>query len=180
MRGDPLTFRALQERCETNPSLLNTRIKELRAAGLVEHLKEMPQHRADIYHLAREIRTDSAELLRLTEVAELLGFATIAKGDILLTPLGETYAEASILTRKEIFASRIRRLPLFRWLLEQLKAAPDRSMDLADARGAFEQEFPPEEAERQLDSAINWGRYAEVLAYDANNHTIYLEQGSAA
>jgi DNA-binding HxlR family transcriptional regulator len=38
LRGDPLTFRALQEGCETNPSLLNTRIKELRAAGLVEHL----------------------------------------------------------------------------------------------------------------------------------------------
>ena len=37
LRGDPLTFRALQEACETNPSLLNTRIKELRSAGLVEH-----------------------------------------------------------------------------------------------------------------------------------------------
>ncbi len=37
LRGDPLTFRALQDACETNPSLLNTRLKELRAAGLVAH-----------------------------------------------------------------------------------------------------------------------------------------------
>jgi DNA-binding HxlR family transcriptional regulator len=37
LRGDPLTFRALQDACETNPSLLNTRLKELRAAGLVDH-----------------------------------------------------------------------------------------------------------------------------------------------
>jgi DNA-binding HxlR family transcriptional regulator len=36
-RGDPLTFRALQDACETNPSLLNTRLKELRAVGLVDH-----------------------------------------------------------------------------------------------------------------------------------------------
>jgi len=37
LRGEPLTFRALQEACDTNPSLLNTRLTELRASGLVDH-----------------------------------------------------------------------------------------------------------------------------------------------
>ena len=37
LRGEPLTFRALQEACETNARLLNTRLAELKAAGLVEH-----------------------------------------------------------------------------------------------------------------------------------------------
>jgi DNA-binding HxlR family transcriptional regulator len=32
-----LTFRALQEAAETNPSVLNARLKELREAHLVEH-----------------------------------------------------------------------------------------------------------------------------------------------
>jgi DNA-binding HxlR family transcriptional regulator len=36
--GTALTFRALQDAAATNPSLLNTRLKELREAGLVEHL----------------------------------------------------------------------------------------------------------------------------------------------
>jgi DNA-binding HxlR family transcriptional regulator len=31
----PLTFRALQAAADTNPSVLNTRVKELRAAGLL-------------------------------------------------------------------------------------------------------------------------------------------------
>ena len=35
--GTALTFRALQDAAQTNPSLLNTRLKELREAGLVEH-----------------------------------------------------------------------------------------------------------------------------------------------
>jgi len=35
--GDALTFRALQEAADTNPALLNTRLKELREAGLVDH-----------------------------------------------------------------------------------------------------------------------------------------------
>lgn len=38
LRGDaPLTFRALQDAAATNPSLLNTRLKELREYGIVEH-----------------------------------------------------------------------------------------------------------------------------------------------
>ena len=38
--GSALTFRALQDAAQTNPSLLNTRLKELREAGLVQHLGE--------------------------------------------------------------------------------------------------------------------------------------------
>lgn len=34
---DRLTFRALQEACESNPGVLNTRLKELRSLGLVAH-----------------------------------------------------------------------------------------------------------------------------------------------
>ena len=37
LRGDALTFRALQLAVDTNPALLNTRLKELREAGLVDH-----------------------------------------------------------------------------------------------------------------------------------------------
>lgn len=36
-RDAPMTFRALQEAAETNPSVLNTRLKELREAGIVAH-----------------------------------------------------------------------------------------------------------------------------------------------
>ena len=37
LRGQALTFRALQDAAATNPALLNTRLKELRDAGVVEH-----------------------------------------------------------------------------------------------------------------------------------------------
>jgi DNA-binding HxlR family transcriptional regulator len=38
LREQTLTFRALQEAAGTNPSLLNTRLAELREADLVQHL----------------------------------------------------------------------------------------------------------------------------------------------
>lgn len=38
LRGDnPMTFRALQDACETNPGSLNTRLKDLRQLGIVDH-----------------------------------------------------------------------------------------------------------------------------------------------
>jgi DNA-binding HxlR family transcriptional regulator len=37
LRDDPLTFRALQDACGTNPGSLNTRLKELRNLGIVDH-----------------------------------------------------------------------------------------------------------------------------------------------
>jgi len=144
-------------------------------AGLLEHLATETGNRADLYHLAEELKVDSDQLLRLTETAELLGFATVAQGDITLTPLGETFAEASILARKEIFATRIRRMPLFKWLLALLRAADKQKLERDIIQTALELEFPPEEAERQLETAVNWGRYAELLAYDDSTEDIYLE-----
>lgn len=37
LRLGPLNFRALQQACETNPAVLNSRLKELRAGALVDH-----------------------------------------------------------------------------------------------------------------------------------------------
>jgi len=118
-------------------------------------------------------------LLRLTETAELLGFATVAQGDITLTPLGETFAEASILARKEIFATRIRRLPMFQWLLAMLRVADKHQLEKDVISTALELDFTPDEATHQVEVAINWGRYAELLAYDDTSETLYIETGSA-
>jgi NitT/TauT family transport system ATP-binding protein len=147
-------------------------------AGLLEYLDEMPSDRADIYQLAKELKVDSDPLLRLTEAAEFLGFATIAHGDITLTALGETFAEAGILARKEIFATRIRRLPILKWLLTLLRKAERQQLKWEVVQTALELEFPPEEASRQLDTAVDWGRYAEVLAYEDGTEVIFLEPGS--
>ncbi len=111
----------------------------------------------------------------MIDAAELLGFATIAQGDITLRSLGETFAEASIQARKEIFATRIRRLPLFKWIFAMLKATDNHQLKWDVVQTALELEFPPEEAERQLDSAVTWGRYAELLSYEDNTQLIYLE-----
>lgn len=149
-------------------------------AGLLEHLNDAPGDKADIYRVEQDLKLDSDHLLRLTEAVELLGFATIASGDITLTPLGETFAEASILARKEIFAGRLKRVPLFKWLLALLSAADEHRLDRDVVQAALELEFAPDEAGRQTDNALAWGRYAELVAYDTATRVIALEAAPAA
>ncbi len=149
-------------------------------AGLLERLDDMPGNRTDIYRLAEELSLDSDYLLRLTDAAELLSFATIAQGDIALTSLGETFAEARILARKEIFATRIRRLPVFRWLLSMLQAANHHELEGSVVQKALELDFPAEEAQRQFDIFVDWGRYAEIVGYDDGDDKLYLEDSQSA
>ncbi len=148
-------------------------------AGLLERLDDLPGNRADIYRLTEDLKVDSSHLLSLIEAAELLGFAAVAKGDITLTPLGETFAEASILGRKSIFAARLRRVPLFRWLLALLRAAHQGRLDRGVVQTALKLDFPDEVAERQVEIAIQWGRYGEVLGYDDADEMFYLEPAEA-
>jgi NitT/TauT family transport system ATP-binding protein len=144
--------------------------------GLLEGLSEKPDDRADIYKLVEELKIDSNHLFLLTELAELLGFATVAQGDITLTALGQTFVDASILARKEIFATRIRRLPMFRWLLNMLEKSDTHTLEWDVIQSALELEFPPEDAEKQVEIAVNWGRYAELISYDDVKGTISLEE----
>lgn len=144
-------------------------------ASLLEGLTELPGKNADLYKVADEFGLDSDELLVITEAAELLGFVNIQQGDISITPLGETYAEASITTRKEIFASRVKRIPIFKWLLNLLQRAEEHRIERSLLHSALELEFIPEDAEEQIDILMNWGRYGEIFVYDDQDEMIYLE-----
>ncbi len=148
-------------------------------AGMLEHLHQGGHY--DLYRLDDELGVDMADLLQTVEMGEMLGFVQVDSGDIHLTPLGQTFAEASIQTRKEIFATRARRLPMISWVMNMLRAAPDSSLPWKVFYTALSPEFPDEMAERQLDMVIDWGRYAELIVYDDRDETLRLEtQPSAA
>jgi NitT/TauT family transport system ATP-binding protein len=143
-------------------------------AGLMEKLNA-EGGQADLYRLAAELKLELDDLLPIVEAAELLGFAHVAEGDIRLTPLGQTFADASILARKEIIAGRILRQPTIRWIYESLQRDDDQRTDEDFFLDRLRDEFG-EYAETQLDTAINWARYAEIFAFDDDTDELYLEK----
>lgn len=143
-------------------------------AGLLEHLDQAKGH-YDVYRLDDDLGTDMTDLMQTIEMAEMLGFANVSAGDIQITPLGQTYAEASILTRKEIFGTRARRLPMIRWMMDMLRAVPDGNLPWKVFHTALRPDFPDEVVEQQLDTAIHWGRYGELITYDDRNEIVSLD-----
>jgi NitT/TauT family transport system ATP-binding protein len=142
-------------------------------AGLLEKLSD-EGGRADIYRFAGNVAMELDDLLPVVEAGELLGFVQVAEGDLLLTQLGRAYADASVLGRKEMLAGRILRLPVISWICETLRQDDDQRV----AKQYFLDKLQPDfhdRTEKQLDRAINWGRFAELFAFDDDTNELYLE-----
>ena len=116
------------------------------------------------------------ELFPLIEALQLLGFAHVSGGDIELTPLGRAYAEAEMLARKQIFAEALlKHVPLAAHIRRVLDERPGHRAPAARFLRELEDHLSEEEAERVLDTVINWGRHAEIFAYDYDSEVLSLE-----
>ena len=142
-------------------------------AGLMEKVTE-EGGRADMHRIGGGLHLELDDLLPVVEAAELLGFAQIESGDMVLTPLGQAFADASIPARKEIVAGRVLRHSTIRWIYETLQQDDDQRVAESFFLERLRQEFG-ENAEVQLETAINWGRYAELFAFDDDTDELYLE-----
>jgi NitT/TauT family transport system ATP-binding protein len=149
-----------------------------RLAGLVEQINEEGSQ-ADLYRLTENLRLELDDVLPIVEAAELLGFATVDQGDIKLTGLGQAFADASIVARKEIIAGRALRLPTIRWIYETLQKDDNKHIAEEYFIEQLQNDFG-DYAKDQLDTAVDWGRYAELFAYDDLSGELFLEDDSAA
>jgi NitT/TauT family transport system ATP-binding protein len=144
-------------------------------ATFLEYSYTHTSNTRDIFRIANELGIDADETLQLTEAAEILGFATVDKGDITITASGQEFMDADILKRKEIFAKAVMELPIFKWMVSLIQKSAKKRLHREIILGALELEFPEKQAKRLLDTLINWGRYAEVISYDDNTELIYSE-----
>lgn len=145
--------------------------------GLLETLDE-PEHqgRMDLPELADYLHMNIDDLFALTEVLEVLRFAYISKGDIELSPAGKIFANADILERKKIFAAHLLKyVPIARHIRRVLDERPGHHATKQRFLNELEDYLSEDEAERVLRVAIDWGRYAEIFAYDDNTGMLSLE-----
>ena len=151
-------------------------------AGLLEALAVPPYNgRADLPDIAQTLLLEVDDLFPVAEILDQLGFAELKEGDIMLTAAGKRFVDVSTQERKVLFAEHLlRHVPL---------AAKIRSV-LQERRGQraprvrFEQELEDsmsdDLAQETLETAINWGRYAEIFSYNDHTETFSLEDVEGA
>jgi len=153
------------------------------ALGMLSGLLELVADRGgkdDLYHLGSELLLEVDDLLPVTEAAELLGLAAVRDGDLCLTDLGQRFADADGLERKRIFVEQVRDVPLFAVIRRVLEGKRSQTMPREFFVDLLSEEFGEPEAREQLTTAVNWGRYAELFAYDPASEEFYLEVPDAA
>jgi len=136
-------------------------------AGLLEILVDQGG-RADLHSLAADLSLEVDALLPTVDTAVLLGMLRVEEGDAVITPEGRALAQADIQARKAIFRkAALANVPLLRQMEQALKAKSNRTIQDEFFRDLLEAHFSEDEARRQLETAIQWGRYAEIFDYDA-------------
>ena len=146
-------------------------------AGFMEALAAEPYNgRADLPELADQMGFDVEELFPLLEALEILSFARTEGGDVELTPSGKSYVDSDILQRKVIFAEHvIRHVALAAHIRHVIDERPGNRAPEDRFLRELEDFFSEEEAERVLQVAIEWGRYAEHFAYEEGSGILSLE-----
>jgi NitT/TauT family transport system ATP-binding protein len=136
-------------------------------AGLLELLIDRGG-RDDIYRLAEELSFEIDDLLPIVDAAQLLGFLSIEEGDAVITPSGREFAESEILKQKELFRkAAIENVLLLRQITRALDTKSDHTVPEDFFLDMLDEQFSQEETLKQLETAINWGRYAELFDFDA-------------
>ena len=108
------------------------------------------------------------DLLPIVDAAQLLGFLKVEEGDAAITPSGEEFANSEILRQKELFRNAaIENVLLLRQIRRALDAKSDHTVPEDFFLDMLDEQFSEEESQRQIETAVNWGRYAELFDFDA-------------
>ena len=135
-------------------------------AGLIELLHDRGG-REDLFRLSEELVMDVEDLLPILEACVLLGFATLKEGDVQITPAGVRFADADIQQRKTLFReASLERVTILKQIDSVLKRKSDHSISDEFFHDILDEYFAEDEVRRQFDTAMNWGRYAEIFDYD--------------
>jgi NitT/TauT family transport system ATP-binding protein len=146
-------------------------------AGLIETVAAKPyEGRADLPEIARTLQLEVDDLFPIAEMLQHLGFAELREGDILLSGDARAFAISDPEPRKKMFAERLlRAVPLAQHIKRVLDERPGHRAPRVRFEQELEDYLSDGAAEETLDSVVNWGRYAELFAYDDQAEMFSLE-----
>jgi NitT/TauT family transport system ATP-binding protein len=146
-------------------------------SGLIETLAAPPYHgRADLPVLANSLQLEADDIFHFGESLQLLRFAQLSEGDLMLTEAGQRFAHLETDARKKLFAEHLMNyVPVIGLIRRVLDERPSHTAPQARFRNELEDYMAEDQADETLKTTVSWGRYAELFAYDEQSETFSLE-----
>jgi len=146
-------------------------------SGMIETLAAPPYNgHADLPVLAGNLQLEADEIFHLGESLQLLRFAQLSEGDLVLTESGKRFANLETDARKRLFADHlVNYVPVMGLIKRVLDERPSHTAPAARFRNELEDYMSEEGADETMKTIVSWGRYAELFAYDEQSETFSLE-----
>ncbi|HEX7694298.1 MAG TPA: nitrate/sulfonate/bicarbonate ABC transporter ATP-binding protein [Sphingomonas sp.] len=161
----------------TGISMALPRVSTNSIAGLIEEVDAQPfDGRAALAELGDSLGLEIDELLPIAETLQLLRFAELRGADLVLTSQARRYAGADVDQRKAIFGhALIAHVPLAQHIRRILDERASHRATGSRFRDELEDHMSPDYAEATLRTVTQWGRYAEIFAFDEDQDSFSLE-----
>jgi NitT/TauT family transport system ATP-binding protein len=146
-------------------------------SGLIEVLAGAPYSgRADLPVLAENLQLEADELFHLGEALQLLRFAQLSEGDLMLTDAGTRFVNLETDARKKLFAEHlVAYVPVIGLIRRVLDERPSHTAPVARFRNELEDYMSEDSADETLKTIVSWARYGELFANDEQSELFSLE-----
>ncbi len=124
----------------------------------------------DVALLADDLDLEIDEILPSLEYAEVLQLVRVTDGRATFTDLGKRLVQGSIRDRKTIIREQLRRTTLFKTILRALESAPEHCLSDEDLTRIVA--FTTAPGDEVVQNIVNWGRYADLFRYDADERRL--------
>jgi NitT/TauT family transport system ATP-binding protein len=119
---------------------------------------------------------EADEIFHLGESLQLLRFAQLSEGDLMLTDAGKRFAHLETDARKKLFAEHlINYVPVMGLIRRVLDERPSHTAPVARFRNELEDYMAEDQADETIKTIVSWARYAELFAYDEQSELFSLE-----
>jgi len=149
-------------------------------AGGISGLLEIVHNRGgreDLPKLADSLRLELDDLLPAVDASTLLGFARVEHGDVMMTPTGEDFATADVHRSHKIFKQQVlQSVPFMSTVVETIRQKKDGSIGKEFLLDILDEHFSESESEKQFQTLVDWGRYAQLFEYDADDERLYVAE----
>jgi NitT/TauT family transport system ATP-binding protein len=142
-------------------------------SGLLEIINDRGG-REDLPKLAESLRLEVDDLLPAVDASAMLGFAEVAHGDVTIAPAGKEFATAGVHRSHQIFKEQLlKNVPFISTVTEAIRQKKDGRIGKEFLLDILDEHFSAAESEKQFQTLVDWGRYAQLFEYDADEERLY-------
>jgi NitT/TauT family transport system ATP-binding protein len=128
----------------------------------------------DLDEISKAYLVELGSLLLAVQGAQSLGLASVDGSKVRITPLGKSLLRSDMAKRKRIIKKQLGDLHVFKVVLSHPAASSGERVHKRHITSILAKYYSKKDAEKQFRKLVEWGRYAQLVVYDADTEEVKI------